>query len=51
MQENRRSFLRRSLKVLAVAVPAVAVAASTPKTAEAAGKLRSRFGRRRCSTC
>jgi hypothetical protein len=44
MSENRRSFLRRGVQLLAVAVPAVAVVSSTEK-AEAAGRLRARLAR------
>lgn len=53
MSENRRSFLRRGLKVLAVAVPVAAVVASAPKSAEARALLRGRFRRTSsgCKTC
>lgn len=53
MSESRRSFLRRSLKVLAVAVPAAAVVASAPKSAQARTFLRGRFRRSSgtCKTC
>ena len=44
MSENRRSFLRRGVQLLAVAVPAVAVVAAPEKT-EAAGRLRARLAR------
>lgn len=51
MSENRRSFLRRSLKVLAVAVPVAAVVAAAPKSAQARTLLRGRFRRNTCKTC
>lgn len=51
MSENRRSFLRRGLKVLAIAIPAAAVVASSPKSAEARSLLRGRFRRSSCKTC
>jgi hypothetical protein len=56
MQANRRSFLRRVLKVSAVAAAAAVVVTAAPKSTEAANlrcRVKSLFSRRRnnCNTC
>lgn len=55
MQENRRSFLRRVVKVSAVAAAAAVVVTAAPKSTEAGNlrcRMKSLFGRKRgCSSC